>query len=397
MQIDFHHGGTYVIARHAGFEHKDASTIAYAAQYVDDATNDGEIFFNTDAMYRRMATAHKMIDYRHLLKMKSRLVWVPFHFLPGNGGKPAGQNPDGEFIDKLVCKPNSHVAQDMKEACIRDAHKPYGLHRLGITAHVYIDTWAHQNFAGVDHEINDVNGLRWGEDDETDDIYEERKEAFFSNSSSSLGKRMKYWWNKHKTSAPAPDESLKDKIVDFFSHLSQGDLPNLGHGQALSYPDRPYLTRWSYTNGRGDSVVRRNFDEFQEAADSLCRFFRCFREGDASHSASGLSGSQLDKLRELMAGSTSPDGEHRHANWVDAIKGGHFDFGPADVSYIPKGPNSWKHIAIGTEKHIDKGDERFNYDASFIRSDWKMFHDAAKSHRLSVVDDILPRYGIVAA
>ena len=45
MQIDFHHTVTYVVARLAGFKASEAQTIAYAAQYVDDATQDGTVRF----------------------------------------------------------------------------------------------------------------------------------------------------------------------------------------------------------------------------------------------------------------------------------------------------------------------------------------------------------------
>lgn len=37
------------------------------------------------------------------------------------------------------------------------------------------------------------------------------------------------------------------------------------------------------------------------------------------------------------------------------------------------------------------------YKTSFLTSDWKMFHDALLVHRLVVIRDILPRYGICCA
>ncbi|MEC4727526.1 hypothetical protein HWQ46_18440 [Shewanella sp. D64] len=37
MQIDGHHGLTYIAARFAGFNSKEAAKVAYSAQYVDDA------------------------------------------------------------------------------------------------------------------------------------------------------------------------------------------------------------------------------------------------------------------------------------------------------------------------------------------------------------------------
>ena len=58
MQNDFHHGITYIVARIAGFSHHDAGTIAYAAQYVDDATDEGVIHFSDGSTFECTATAH---------------------------------------------------------------------------------------------------------------------------------------------------------------------------------------------------------------------------------------------------------------------------------------------------------------------------------------------------
>ena len=95
MQIDGHHTLTYIAGRLAGYSRKKASIIAYSAQYVDDATNSGVIYFKNGAMYSRISSAHKMLDYRNSDELANHQVWVPFHFLPGNGGSPAGKNPKG--------------------------------------------------------------------------------------------------------------------------------------------------------------------------------------------------------------------------------------------------------------------------------------------------------------
>ena len=228
MQIDFHHATTYVIARLAGFSHTRASKIAYAAQYVDDATNEGVIRFDNGAMYSRISSAHRMLDYRNSNALKNRRVWLPFHFLPGNGGLPAGKEPRGRFYKRLVCRPNSFVARGMLKACMADKNKPYGLHRLGIAMHVYADTWAHQGFAGVNHKINKAGEIR--------------------------SQRVR------------DDARLLAKLANYF--LSRA-FP-LGHGAVLSYPDRPYVN-WSYKNGMGKAVVRNNPRDFRAAADSMCR------------------------------------------------------------------------------------------------------------------------------
>ena len=65
MQIDGHHTMTYIAARLAGFSKPKASIIAYSAQYVDDATNSGVIKFDNEAMYQRISSAHRMLDYRN--------------------------------------------------------------------------------------------------------------------------------------------------------------------------------------------------------------------------------------------------------------------------------------------------------------------------------------------
>ena len=128
MQIDFHHAVTYVLARLADFSRQEAEIVAYSAQYVDDATESGVIEFDNGALYYHEGSAHKMLDYRDFRELGTRNVWMPFHFLPGNSGLGAGKNPGGSFINKLICRPNSPVAQDMVRSCIDKRNKPYGLH-----------------------------------------------------------------------------------------------------------------------------------------------------------------------------------------------------------------------------------------------------------------------------
>ena len=65
MQIDFHHAVTYILARWAGFDHEDAATVAYAAQYVDDAVNEGWLEFETGQRYYRIASAHETFELFH--------------------------------------------------------------------------------------------------------------------------------------------------------------------------------------------------------------------------------------------------------------------------------------------------------------------------------------------
>ena len=369
MQKDGHHGMTYAIARFAGFDHEKAQLLAHASQYIDDATNGGTIKFDNGALYDRVATAHRMLDYRNSEELANHRAWVPFHFLPGNGGLSAGQEPpkaQDSFIYKLVCKPDSHVARDMLRAAVRDKGKAYGFHRFGLTMHVYADTFAHQGFAGVNHKINEVS-LQ-----ET-----EGYESVFGR--------------------------FRNKIVNYF--LSSY-FP-LGHGAALSLPDQPFLT-WTYKNGLGEEVSRNNLDIFMEAADKMCRAMQCFIADDESMDLDNQNGLSIDAksaIRAFLKSNDNDDGEKRNDKWLQAIAGGNFSFGAATVSYIPKGKGSWKYLALGTEAEQEvqadkaKGVEKeiFPYKPEFLGSDWKMFHDGALAHRFDVIHDILPRYGICVA
>lgn len=352
MQIDFHHAVTYVAARLANFDHDQAAIIAHCAQYVDDATDGGVIEFTNGAKYVRTSSAHKMLDYRNFEALANHLVWIPFHFLPGNGGMPPGEDPPGTFIDKLRCLPDSPVARDMLRSCIEARTRRWGLHRLGITMHVYADTWAHQGFAGVNHVINEAHELTGADG--------------------------------------MPDKSLLDRLLGYFIG---GALP-LGHGAVLSNPDRPWL-KWGYTDGRGRKIVRDNPTDFVNAADAMCRAMWRFRLGDADAEVPGLPERDREIVDRLIRSVQDPDGERRHAIWCEAIAEGAFSFGRARIAYVAKGPGSWKRAAFGPQSRLD--DDEYVYDPKFLVSDWKMFHDALQEHRFEVVHAILPRYGISTA
>ncbi len=86
----------------------------------------------------------------------------------------------------------------MVRECIQRRESAYGLHRLGVTMHAYLDVWAHQGFAGVNHRVNEAKRLL----DENDQ----------------------------------PDRNLMDRLKNYF--ISEA-LP-LGHGAVLSHPDRRF-------------------------------------------------------------------------------------------------------------------------------------------------------------
>ena len=356
MQIDFHHAVTYVAARLADFEHEEAITVAHAAQYVDDATSSGVVNFHNQAMYYRISSAHKMIDKRNLSALENHRVWLPFHFLPGNDGKLSGHNHEGDFIHKIVCKPDSPVAQDMVKAAILDHKKPYALQLLGITMHVYADTWAHQGFAGVLHDINEV-----------DDATEIGTSGVFDGF---LG------------------DFLRSKLDDL--------IPPLGHGRANIFPDMPFLS-WKYNNGHGKEIKRNNTDDFCAAANAMCKAMQRFRAKNPDAEVAGIADADMAQIRHLFESIKEKDGEKRHKFWLQNIANGYFDAIDAvpleQISYEPRGRTSWKYAALGSSHDIAV----HKYQSNFLKSDWKLFHDALQTHRARLLHDILPPYDICAA
>lgn len=364
MQKDFHHATTYVLARLADFDHPAAEIIAYASQYVDDATNAGVVRFTDGSMYEHISSAHKTLDYKNFDELANHQAWLPFHFLPGNNDANAGQNPLDTFMDKIVCKPDSPIAKDMVTACINSKNSPHALQRLGITLHVYADTWSHQGFAGVNHKNNDISKLK----DE-------------NNPGNYLAARLKDFFGDQF-------DAITSKLI--------GDTLPLGHGAALSYPDRPYL-QWSYIDNKGIRIPRDNAAIFLQAAERMCIAMQRFRLGDANANVPGLKATDKARIEALFRNIKHEEESARHQAWLERIATGYFDFPPVNLTYIEKGAGSWKHEALGTIKVTDDKGEKFEFRPGFLTSNWKLFHDALQVHRFFVIHELLPRYGICAA
>lgn len=347
MQVDFHHGTTYVLARWAEFSKEEAEIIAYAAQYVDDAVQTGVIHFSEGEKFERRSSAHKMIDIHNFSDDANRQAWVLFHFLPGNQGLPADAGTDLSFIEKLVCCPDSHVARDMLKECIVEKRRPYSLYRLGITLHVYADTWAHQGFAGVKNGINKI--------------------------------------------------CLHAHGIDKVESEAAEILP-LGHGMALTYPDHPWRN-WQYEDHACNIIPYENTEKYLVAADAMLRFLRRYKINDMhdTEDVPGLTPQQRELLRKKFSGWTSKDETERHQAWLDSISKGEF-FDPGEViSYSANGEGSWKAQALGTVSGGSIKETSYIYSADFLKSHWKMFHDALQAHAFFALHELLPQYGICVA
>jgi len=361
MQIDFHHAATYVVCRLAGISAPEAATIAHAAQYVDDATIDGPLTFTTGERYVRATSAHKTFDVKaNADHADNRLVWVPFHFLPGNEAQPGAKGEEA-FLRRMMCKPDSAVARAMVLDCIQRKDFAFALHRFGIALHTFVDTWAHQQFVGI---VCDLNRLASVEID---------------------------------AGLAAINRQVYGDLTSGASQLQQfiaGHLP-VGHAAALTCPDMPFL-KWSFRRKNGERVVRDNPSDFLAAARGAYNMARRFALEDPHRSDEELPPRDRDTIDQLLRGTILIDGEDRHPIWLQAIREGKFSFGAEEVSYVEQGPGSWKMRALNQDPD-DDSDVEFEFQESFLTSDWKRFHDAVQYHRLFIVHELLPRFGLCAS
>jgi hypothetical protein len=354
MNIDFHYGVIYLVARTAGLDVAQATTVAHSCQYVDDATTTGLLFFRGGETYERFASAHTMFDYHNVESQLNRLVWTPFHFLPAGSG--------ATLEEKALCKPDSEIAREVVRRAIRASDAPNALHRLGVTLHTYVDTWAHQGFSGIESDYNRVHSL------EAEDCSPES-------------------WMEHlkHVTERLTDDLQSDALSRFFP---------LGHGAALHYPDQPWA-KWKYTNGKQQEITRDNLPDFIAAADMACRAIRGYLAQDVSfEKLAGLPEAVKTALEQQLSKNRDDDPVARLQTLSMSVSQRRIpDLAEVIPTYIDKGVGSWKYLATGIEAKGD-GDERPDYTPAFEESDYRHFHDAVKEHRFVVTQEILPGQGL---
>ena len=215
--------------------------------------------------------------------------------------------------------------------------------------HVFADTFAHQGFAGILHDINKIENLT---------LHNE-------------------------------DQSFFDKV----KAETANEFP-MGHGSALTCPDKPYL-EWEYVNKYYGKPIRRNNTEiFMNAVHNLVGHLGNYLYKVKHKPVPDEVESDYSKIEENFKMFREQSGEERHERWLKSIADGDFSFGPQKLEYKAKGIGSWKHQSIGQDKSIDEDSDKFKYSNNFLSSDWKLFHDALQAHRFNVIHDIFPRYGI---
>jgi len=149
MNVEFHYYSTAFLAVKAGFPLKEATTLAYAGQYIDHHHRTFEI-----------STPHRTIlslptqNFSFWDQATVDNILTPFHFFPAGPGYPSVRVDGGRSVWDV--RPNSPGAK----ALLVEALKTRNLHRIGLALHTFSDTWAHQNFTARDEDWNRLDPSR---------------------------------------------------------------------------------------------------------------------------------------------------------------------------------------------------------------------------------------------
>jgi len=220
MQKDMHYSAVYVMARLVGIERESAHLIASASQFVDQSRKTHFIKYSHGHLIEQVSTAHSVINLKNFSKVDQRNIWIPFHFLPGNIGEST--------FERFLCRKDSEVAHKMLDNFFtNELDSSYYLEFFGIMLHIYMDTFSHYGFSGINSPYNHVHHR---------DIKIHNRTKIFA----------RYKFNLKKISKKP--KRLGIQFRRFMSVLEQ-DIADrigaLGHSSCAHLPDVPYL-HWSF-------------------------------------------------------------------------------------------------------------------------------------------------------
>lgn len=217
MEQDSHYYVIYLMCLTAGLEAEEAYEIAYSSQYVDDATDGREkiVLDENKNKYRfdPLRTSHN--GFESIGVDVQQKIYYPFHFLPGLDGET--------FEQKMVTCPGKKGLLFNK--VIDETLKSKNHYRVGISLHALADTYSHADFSGLWSWSNDANRVN----------YIPAGKNWFSN--------------------------LFGKCRWHFRRALFAASPPIGHSNAFTFPDFPYLT-WKYVDYNGKFVPVSNNTKF---------------------------------------------------------------------------------------------------------------------------------------
>jgi hypothetical protein len=365
MQLDMHYYGTYAMARAAGLKKKVCKIIATAAQFVDDNAEKESVVLGDGARLDVEATAHHAINIKNIDEADQRQIWVPFHFLPGGEG-------DG-YTQRLVCKRDSKIAKEMINFNLSLLDQPFVLPLIGITAHVYADTFSHYGFSGVSSRTNKI----------VNDSIEFHSDLKPEIKKYILGKAKEFQSNY-------PEGGFFQNIKSWFAESASGAL---GHGAVMTYPDRPYL-KWDFIYEKNEETkvrckLRDNPKTFLDGCSKLHEMFVRVAQGDESLSDTGAftDFSKIEHVVQQILNVQAPK-QGRIDAWRNAAKNGElFKLGEEEIP--PYRQNSWHNNRENLKREKDS---RRTAALPVFR-----YYQAASIHRTNILRHLLPERKLIVA
>ena len=374
MQLDMHYYATYAMARAAGIEPDDARIIATSAQFVDDNVAQGHVTFRDGSRIDQEATAHHPIDLSNCDDRDQRRVWVPFHFIPGNQGD--------SYTERLKCRMDSSIVQELRDHHLMYADRGFALHLLGVTAHVYADTFSHYGFSGVSSRGNKVDNSSFR-------FHEDIEDA--NDTTTPLSPRMRSYVTEKAERFFRDHGDHGGLLTNVKSWLAEEFSGALGHGSVATLPDRPYLV-WSFEYERADEVdgrrsTRHNPVTYLASCGALHNMFSRFSTLRAN-GRDGGDGRDFDtiahRVQDVLQVQADKDG--RIAAWQDAARSGEV-FGDGDETIPEYDGYAWN-------KQWEELDGKEDNEAAIELPVW-LFYRAASLHRTYVLRDLLPKHGLI--
>lgn len=337
MQIDFHFHCVAVLARAAGFPVDDALTVAYASQYVDDAT-ESEWIRVGDLYFEPVRTAH--YGLRSYSWSTQKRVFIPFHFLPH---QPI-RDPKATFMTS----PASPFCEDILDEASNEPDERFRLIRTGVALHTLADSWSHQGFSGCQDEENDVERIEMKEN----------------------GRFERLW--------------LENVYLDA--------APKIGHAQAGHFPDQPWRTwRCRFPNRtKKKTVTRDNHRETMNAAESV---YHRLVDTPITGRQPQIPWAEIRPRLNKMFRIVQVDADKRANRWLkafnDLIPENRFRYDRLDWRSRALIPREDRDIEWDHRPPAWLEGRQFDAPDDFYQTDWVLFHRAALKQRHFVLERLL--------
>jgi len=246
--------------------------------------------------------------------------------------------------------------------------QPYALQLIGIAAHVYADTFAHYGFSGNSSRRNKIDG-----------------ESFeFPGIDSKIKKYLDMKAERFRENYPK-EEGLLANVKSWFAETFSGAL---GHGAAVTFPDRPYLVwKFVYEDPEKPSPLRNKPETFLQGAHALHEFFsKVAKAGSEFASGRQRKFSNIEaKVKAIIQ--TPGKRKNRIQSWQTVAQQGALF---ANGGRIPVySADNWLNQRSQLKRRKNSSDAR---QTAIFR-----FYQAAAVYRVHLLRYVLPEHGLVVS